>query len=628
MKNTLADSNSLISCFVRSAKSALAVFMLVLVVLTPWGGVVAAPQNATPFTVETRVYQDPDGEGEGAIVGVGVRMADGHYTYAHSPDVPKPTDVTVTSGNFTQILYPPAVEREDFFEPGKRVPAYENQFWIFIRTPQAGEDVALKLSMLVCSKKNCTPASRELAINTVSPAPMPGPVLDLLRDAEPGYAAAALPTEEAAPESSASAPSISPSTELSATPGFPPSLTPRYADPGLEPGALFTVLWLGLLAGLVLNIMPCVLPVLTIKITALLSAAGDGDEDARLRRFREHNLFFSAGIVSWFVLLALAVSGLGLAWGGLFQQVSVVYGLLILVFLLGLSLFGVFSLPVLDFRVAHGGSPRMQAYASGLVVTLLATPCSGPLLGGVLGWAASQPLPSVILVFISTGIGMSLPYLALSLWPGAARRLPRPGPWTGVVERLAGFFLMGTAVYLLSILPESLRLPALGVLLVAALCAWLWGEWGSLAPRRQQCLVGLLCIALMTGSIALSLRPAPSQVDWVPFSAAQFRKDLGKTPMLLEFTADWCPTCKVLERTVLTPERMHRLRDTYGLRLVKVDITKPSPDAEALLRALGSVSIPVTAIFPAGKGAASPLVLRDLYTADLLEQSLREYDTP
>lgn len=169
--------------------------------------------------------------------------------------------------------------------------------------------------------------------------------------------------------------------------------TPRFPQESLEPTALGTALFLGLLAGLILNVMPCVLPVLTMKVSALLSSSGYETEGQRLAHFREHNVLFAAGILTWFLVLAFCVGALGLAWGGLFQNTHLVYGLLILVFLLSLSLFDVFTLPVLDFKVGASRNPKTQAYLTGLVATLLATPCSGPLLGGVLGWAALQPLP-------------------------------------------------------------------------------------------------------------------------------------------------------------------------------------------------------------------------------------------
>lgn len=181
----------------------------------------------------------------------------------------------------------------------------------------------------------------------------------------------------------------------------------------------------GLLAGLILNVMPCVLPVLTLKISTLLAA--EGEEKERKRAFREHNILFSAGILTWFAALALLFGLAGMAWGQLFQNSAVVFVMLLLVFALGLSMFDVFHLPVLDLRV--GGShanPRLNAYSTGLLATLLATPCSGPLLGGVLGWSLMQSLPVLMTVFLATGLGMALRYLLMAWKPSLANALPRP----------------------------------------------------------------------------------------------------------------------------------------------------------------------------------------------------------
>ena len=191
------------------------------------------------------------------------------------------------------------------------------------------------------------------------------------------------------------------------------------------------------------------------------------------------------------------------------------------------------------------------------------------------------------------------------------------------MERLVGFFLMGTAIYLLSILPESQRLAALVTLLVCALAAWMWGHWGGLrASGRQKLFTGALALLMVCGSIWWSVQPAPEPAPWETFRADTFRSLLKKEPLMVEFTADWCPSCKFLEQTVLTPKRLHAITERYGLRLIKVDLTRPDPEAQALLRAIGSVSIPVTAIFPKGLLSNSPIVLRDLYTASQLEDAL------
>lgn len=591
----------------------------------------AGHAQGLPLSVEVD-YADGAGANGHPLAILWLTAAEGYHTYAHGETEGLPTTVTVRDAQGrpadVSVLYPAGHVTTDSFDPNKRIRAYSGRFPIFIRfdaLPQqpGAQRYLAEVSMLLCSDKNCVPVQQEISLTFPVPLPaLPSGALAAYREALDGPA----------PSSPSSAPSAAPSPQatlapaLAATPQALPAewhFTPRFPQDSLEPTALGTALVLGLLAGLLLNVMPCVLPVLTMKVSALLTASGHADERKRLAHFRQHNILFAAGILTWFLVLAVCVGGLGLAWGGLFQHTGVVYGLLILVFLLALSLFDVFTLPVLDFKVGASANPRAQAYLTGLVATLLATPCSGPLLGGVLGWVALQPLPVVVAVFTATGLGMALPYLVLAAWPGAARILPKPGAWTGIMERLVGFFLMGTALYLLSILPESRRLAALAALLACALAAWMWGRWGGLrASLRQKALVGALALLVAGGSVWWSVLPAPEPAPWEPFRPETFHALLKKEPLLVDFTADWCPSCKFLEQTVLTPKRLRSLQERYGLRFIKVDLTRPDPQAQALLRALGSVSIPVTAIFPRGLLSNSPLVLRDLYTSGQLDKAL------
>ena len=561
----------------------------------------------------------------------------GYHTYSHYADAPIPTSLNILDAQgqpaAAAVLYPQGRLTPDTFEPTKQILAYTARFPIFIRfdAPISGP-LSADLSMLLCSDKNCVPVQQTVSLALPETLPPPSSAAleayGQLGKAETSPTSSEPASPQAPPQQSVtpltplSGPSVqfAPEAPLSPTNGGSRRVSRRNRwspQPSARPCSS------GLLAGLILNVMPCVLPVLTMKVSALLSSSGYETEGQRLAHFREHNVLFAAGILTWFLVLAFCVGALGLAWGGLFQNTHLVYGLLILVFLLSLSLFDVFTLPVLDFKVGASRNPKTQAYLTGLVATLLATPCSGPLLGGVLGWAALQPLPVIVAVFTATGIGMALPYLVLAAWPGAARILPKPGAWTGIMERLVGFFLMGTAIYLLSILPESQRLAALVTLLVCALAAWMWGHWGGLrASGPQKLFTGALALLMVCGSIWWSVQPAPEPAPWETFRADTFRSLLKKEPLMVEFTADWCPSCKFLEQTVLTPKRLHAITERYGLRLIKVDLTRPDPEAQALLRAIGSVSIPVTAIFPKGLLSNSPIVLRDLYTTSQLEDAL------
>ncbi len=570
------------------------------------------------------------------IAAIWVTPPSGYYTYAHDDTGPMPVRLSVVDSSMqpvpVSVVYPPGQAQRDRLDPSRQALIYRGRFPVWVRIPEKmllTQKLHARIDLLLCSSRNCIPGRENL------PLVLPDSILPLQDMAwAESYHEAVRRSGSVQNFSDGSIPLVNTATAVSPTEPLSPLLpesglkmarhfVPRFFQGGLEPSTLGPALLFGFLAGLLLNVMPCVLPVLTIKLSGFLAVSGHEDEKGRQGHLREHAIFFTAGIMTWFGILAGCVGGLGLAWGGLFQSPWFVYGLLILVFLLALSMFGIFSLPVLDFKITASSHPALQAYSAGLVATLLATPCSGPLLGGVLGWAVLQPLPVIFALFMATGMGMAMPHLLLAVRPEAVRLLPRPGPWLGVMERLMGFFLLGTALYLLSVLPDSLHLSALIVLLITAFAAWVWGKWGSLTSSwRQRVVITCISLSLVVGAVWWSLLPPGPSVPWTTFTARQFESALGRYPLLVEFTADWCPSCKMLEHTVLTSENLDPLIKKYGLRVIRVDLTTPNPDGDALLRALGSISIPVTAIFPKGFLANSPLVLRDIYTFRQLEQAL------
>jgi thiol:disulfide interchange protein DsbD len=379
---------------------------------------------------------------------------------------------------------------------------------------------------------------------------------------------------------------------------------------------------------------------------ALNLRSSTGGDPGRLRRFREHNLLFAAGVLSWFALLAGAVSLFGLTWGGLFQYAGPVAVLAGLTGLLGVSMLNLCTLPVIDLkfgpprseRGASPSSPRLQSYAAGMTATLLATPCSGPLLGGVLAWSASRPPLTVLLVFLGVGCGMALPYLLFAARPSAVALLPRPGPWLVWLERSVGLFLLATTLWLLVLLPRATAFALAAALLILAAALFVRRTWRH-DWRTGRSALAALALILFCGWAALwplagwlldglagPDEPSELEAVWEPFAAATFAQTLGQKPVLLEFTADWCPNCKALELTTLSPERLNDWKRRYGLRLFRVDMTRSDPGRDALLRALGSISIPLTAVFPAGTNARRPFVLRDLYTPGGLEKVLAGLD--
>lgn len=579
----------------------------------------------------------------------------GYHAYAREAgDAGRPAnlDFTLEGVGGMPVLYPAGSLQRDLYDPESTVSIYEGSATFLVLLPESarGKMYAADLTLLLCSDRHCLPVNQHLTgtipelLPPLSAATWKDSAESLLRQADAGGRAAqqggdalsveegAAPPPRAAPDGegattpddgrNAAEQDALPAGQLPAPDDFDLALEPRYAQEELEIYGLGKALLLGLLAGLLLNAMPCVLPVLTFKISGLLLM---GTDAGRLRSFREHNLCFAAGILTLFTGLALLLGLADFMWGQLYQNQAVLLVMLLLVFLMGLSMLGVFTLPNIDLKPeANVRNPRLQSYLTGLVSTFLATPCSGPLLGGVLGWAFTQPLYVLVAVFWSVGLGMALPYLLFCIWPGMAHILPRPGAWMHVVEHLLGFLLLGTALYLLSILPAEKHMQVLSVLLVVALCAWLWGRFCSVsAPPLRRRLVGAAGCLLLCASVVWVLRPAPPLAQWRDFSPETFTASLGERPMLLEFTADWCPNCKFLEATVLTGERLRTWQARYGMDLVRVDLTQPNAYAVRLLEMLGSKSIPLTALFPAGDAASAPLVLRDIYSAPMLDEALK-----
>ena len=400
------------------------------------------------------------------------------------------------------------------------------------------------------------------------------------------------------------------------------TLEPAFFMPALEVQFLGEALFFGLLAGMLLNLMPCVLPVVSLKFSALMAVTNMTDKQEQARAFRTHCLIFSLGIMAWFIILAFLLGVAGWAWGELFQRPVVIVILGLVLFLLGLSLFGVFSLPILSLRISSDSHPHWQSFASGLLATLLATPCSGPLLGGVLAWAIRQPLPILVLSITSVGLGMCLPYCVLALCPRLVHLVPRPGTWTIRLEQLLGFFLMGSVVYLTTLLPGNWIPAFLFNLFAVALAAWLWGQIGHLrASRFRRFASRAVAVFVLLLSASWGYASINPDRTWEVFDPQTFLESLGKEPMLLDFTADWCPSCKALEHTTLNKARMDDLRRRYNVRTIRVDITRNAAAGRELLRALDSTSIPVLALFPKGDNAKQPVVLRDLVTPSQLEEA-------
>lgn len=543
----------------------------------------------------------------------------GWHAYANTPGssgFPTRVDARLDD-TLLSPLYPPGIPTPDPLAPGATALLYTGTTPIFLALPQPQGELQLTVRTLLCSNTTCQPIRRKLQA----------------RITEADLAAARTPQDtpwwdlyaHSLPEAEPQAAPVPPHTTSPPEPRpLESAFTVRVFDPGLEVHSLGAAIPLALLAGFILNLMPCVLPVIGLKLRGLMPTA---HKDSPSRAFRVHNLAFAAGIISFFCILALAIGATGMAWGQIFQNPNAITALAILVFLLAMSLFGLISLPLLSLKAKPqpGYMPGpIDSYTTGLLATLLATPCSGPFLGGVLAWALIQPTLVIVTVLACVGIGMASPYLVLAAAPGLMRIFPRPGAWMEYLEIGLGFFLLGTTIYLLGLLPQDRILPTLAFLWICAFCAWVWGRWGGLhQPTSVRLFWRGTALAVAALGAWIFLVPTTTKNPWQPFDRQRFETLRHTTPLLLDFTADWCPNCKFLEKTVLTAKASTAIAQRYGAVLMRVDLTHEDPQAMELLAALGSRSIPVLAIFSPSR-PQSPLLLRDLFSQATLERALEQ----
>ncbi|OBQ46171.1 protein-disulfide reductase DsbD family protein [Halodesulfovibrio spirochaetisodalis] len=578
-----------------------------------------------------------------------------HFYSRKKGETGKPTSISVSPApEGSTVRYPAGKKKNDPLLKDKITYLYEGAEDIYITIPDATSGkTTIEASILLCSDVRCTPVRKTISVTWDTGSLKKAESMDWWQrysDITPEHpdtsklgSSSSGNSKELAkklsvqlPSSSGSSGTLSLSSSGKATSSLLKqatpqehtySFTPRYFIQVLEVGTLSKAIIFGLIAGFILNFMPCVLPVISLKLSSLVAAAQIADEKQRKRIFRNHNIFFAFGILTWFFLLTVVLTSFELAWGQMFQNENLLMGLAILIFLLALSIFDIFPLPMFSLtgRGTENGNDKWSAFSTGLLATLLATPCSGPLLGGVLGWAFLQPVGVLILIFLSVGLGMALPYFAMALVPDLVTRFPRPGAWTATLSKVVGFFLLGTVVYLLYILPAKVLPDMLIVLWVTAVAAWAWGHFSGLAyTRTRNILVRSCCALLVVVTIFVAFKEEPKAKQWHAFTPETFFAGLQQKRMVVDFSADWCPTCKFLERSVLTAENRAKWENKYNVEFVKVDLTTEDMEKQKFLESLGASSIPIVAIFPTGEKASSPIILRDLFTTGQMENALKE----
>jgi thiol:disulfide interchange protein len=406
---------------------------------------------------------------------------------------------------------------------------------------------------------------------------------------------------------------------------------------------IFTFLFFGFLGGIILNLMPCVLPVISLKIFGFVQQAGQ----SRQKIFRS-GIAFTLGIFAWFIALAVLLIGLKSAgrdatWGGFqFTNPYFVLVLSVIVLVFALNLFGVFevSLPQSVTRSLLSTSERkdlLGSFFQGVFATVLATPCTAPFLGTALGFAFTQPAAFILAMFIAIAAGMSAPYLLLSAQPAWLRFLPRPGLWMVHVKQFMGFLLLATLLFLLYVLGAERGLEgaiwASCFLLVISVACWMKGAFvvptASLA-KRSIVLVLVVVLVLVSAVYFIGdkfqsakIASADSQIrgDWQPFTPERLQTELeqGRT-VFVDFTAAWCLTCKFNEASVLEAQDVREAFQRHGIVKLKADWTNGDPVITKLLQQFGRPGVPLYVLYPAKN--EEPIVFPEVLTKSMVLEKL------
>jgi len=434
-------------------------------------------------------------------------------------------------------------------------------------------------------------------------------------------------------------------------PGAQERMAVADAAGGFTAVSLALNLVMGFIGGLILNVMPCVLPVLTLKLYSLVEQV-----DIKPAEQRTAGLAYTAGIVASFWALAAAVVaarsvfGMDVDWGFQFQYPPYVAGLATVVFAFGLSLFGVFEIPTIGANAAGEASAKegvVGYFFTGVFATLLATPCSAPFLGPAIAYAFSAPAFVLFAIFTFIGLGLAAPFLLIAFVPVAFKLLPQPGEWMDAFKQLLGFTLIATTVWLVDVLMAQVGTEAttmfLVFLLFVALGCWVFGRWGGVAATgTRQLVAGAVGLSIAGGAGAavldLELDDTPvcddgsvvqgndldysEHIPWQPFSEERVDALAGSV-VFIDFTADWCFTCKVNENTILETAKVRGIMDELDVVPLKADWTRADPVITEWLRRNNRAGVPMYLVLPKDT-SKQPILLPEVITPGDVEEALRQ----
>lgn len=397
------------------------------------------------------------------------------------------------------------------------------------------------------------------------------------------------------------------------------------------------------LGGLILNLMPCVFPVISLKIMGFVRQA----EDHR-NKIWQHGLVFMGGVlVSFWVLagllLILRAGGEQLGWGFHLQSPTFLVGMSLLFFLLAMNMFGLFEVGMGLTGVGQDATATASwsgSFFSGALATIIATPCTAPFMGVALGYALTLSPVESMLIFTFLGLGMGSPYVLLSRYPQWLARIPKPGPWMETLKQSMGWLLLATVIWLIWVLNIMAGGDAvillIGLLFLAGLGSWILGRWGNIARetpvrRTAQTLALILILGSLAGGVWSAqawTKPtvdatdaANGSMEWEPYSPQRLAElRAAGQPVFLDFTAAWCLSCQVNERVVLSSASVRKKFAEKGVTVLKADWTNRDEEIARALASYGRSSVPLYVVYD-GEGG-EPVILPEILSPGLVLNAL------
>ena len=410
--------------------------------------------------------------------------------------------------------------------------------------------------------------------------------------------------------------------------------------------SLLLALMFAFLGGLILNLMPCVLPVLSLKVLGLVNQASHNRRASIL-----HGVFFTFGVLLSFwlivgIMFALQAGGAQLGWGFQLQSPTFVMVLATFLFLFALSLFGLFEISFLTGTAGSLASKQSSGYSSsfvsGVTATLLATPCTAPFMGAALGYSLTQPALHSFLIYTLLGFGMASPYLVLAIFPQLLKFVPKPGAWMETLKQALGFLMSATVIWLGWVLATQAGSNALVILLLiflfVAIAAWIYGRWGIVTASSKSKLLSrtIACIIILSSLVygheaikTFSYKPSSldstsSGIQWQEFNQKYLQElQADNKPVFIDFTAAWCLSCQVNEQVAFSSQDVQDKFIELGIVPLKADWTNRSEEIAQTLAKFGRNSVPLYILY-SGKPNEKPVLLPEIITPGIVLDALEK----